>query len=1001
MANNISLSDILHKRPAVVPTIYGYIFPGVKTHEGYIKIGYTDRADTEKRIREQLHTPAIGFKILFKESAMRSDGTCFTDKDVHKLLKRKGFVQLNEGEDKNEWFNCTLSDALTAIEELRTETRFEGNRTLNFAMRAEQKTAVDMTKAYYTQARKEEPTRPPKFLWNAKMRFGKTFATYELCRAMNFKKVLVLTFKPAVESAWQEDLAKHVDFKGWQFVSNKEARFDAKKLDEQFSACDKNLPVVVFGSFQDLLGTNDAGGIKAKNEFIHTTNWDIIVFDEYHYGAWRENAKNLFEKTDEENDDFDLEKYQKEEAGNAINESFLPITADHYLYLSGTPFRALNSGEFLEDQVFNWTYSDEQSAKENWKGPGENPYAALPKMVMLTYKVPDSITADVAINEGYDEFDINEFFRAEVREKGNPSSARFVYEEDVQKWLKMIQGNYMPVDGLKLGAERPPMPFSDNTLLNVLSHTLWFLPNVASCFAMYNLLRQKQNNFFSDYKIIVCAGIKAGIGPEALIPVKAAMGNPLETKTITLSCGKLTTGVTVRPWAGVFMLRNLKSPETYFQTAFRVQSPWEIVNDNGDKEIIKKECYVFDFALERALHQISDYSCRLKVDDTSPEQKVAEFISFLPVLAFDGSSMNRIDAQDILDITYAGTSATLLAKRWQTALLVHVDNDTLKRLQANPEAMAALNNIEGFRSLNSEIQTIINRSERVKELKKEKGDKLTTQEKRELTEDEKKAKSLRKQVQENLLKLAARIPAFMYLTDYREQTIYDVITQIEPELFKKVTGLTVKDFNILVSIGLFDSEKMNQGVFGFRRYENSSLSYTGIDKHEGESVGGWDTVLRREEYEALYNKQQATMTDFESIIIPQKYIAQKSNNTTQKEIAATSATASIGATGATATFGSAVINNTAIGSTFSDGVVTDSTTAGQNHNEEKDAAEKALEEKLAKVKIGASVTHKKFGSGTITWMDNAKKYMRIKFAVGEKQFIFPDAFVMGFLDITI
>ena len=814
----------------------------------------------------------------------------------------------------------------------------------------------------------DDPTRPSKFLWNAKMRFGKTFATYELCKAMGFKKILVLTFKPAVESAWQEDLTHHVDFKGWQFVSNKEAKFDAKKLDEQYASCDKTKPIVVFGSFQDLLGTNDAGGIKAKNEFIHTTNWDIIVFDEYHFGAWRENAKNLFEKYDEEEDDFDLEKYQKEEAGNAINETFLPITSEQYLYLSGTPFRALNSGEFLEDQVFNWTYSDEQAAKENWDySRGENPYAALPKMVMLTYKVPDSITANVAINEGYDEFDINEFFRAEVTEKGKVETAHFVYEDDVQKWLKMIQGSYMPVDGLKLGAERPPMPFSDTTLLNVLSHTLWFLPNVASCYAMYNLLRQKQNNFFDDYKIIVCAGTKAGIGLDALAPVKAAMGDPLVTKTITLSCGKLTTGVTVRPWAGVFMLRNLNSPETYFQTAFRVQSPWEIVNDNGDKDVIKKECYVFDFALERALHQISDYSCRLKVDDVSPEQKVKDFISFLPVLAFDGSSMNRIDAQDILDITYAGTSATLLAKRWQTALLVHVDNDTLKRLQNNPEAMDALNNIEGFRALNAEIQTIINRSEKVKKLKNEKGDSLTPQEKKELTEDEKKAKSLRKQVQENLLKLAARIPAFMYLTDYREQTIKDVITQIEPELFKKVTGLSVKDFDILCSIGLFDSEKMNQGIFGFRKYENSSLSYTGIDKHAGESVGGWDTVLRREEYEELYGKQQATMTDFEEILIPEKYRAEKSGNTAENEIAAA----------------------------VTDNVIN----AAQKQNEEKLAAEKAIEEMLQKVQVGITVTHKKFGDGVVVWIDSAKKYLRVKFDAGEKQFVFPDAFLMKFLEV--
>lgn len=962
MANNISLSDILHNRPGVVPTIYGYTLPTVADHDGYIKIGYTDREDTEARIKEQLHTAGIPFKVLFKESAMRSDGTCFTDKDVHRLLKHKGFRQLNEGKDHNEWFCCSEQEALETIEEVRTGIRFEGQRTWDFSMRKEQQTAVQMAKDYFEQSKKEEPDRPSKFLWNAKMRFGKTFATYQLAKSMDFKRILVLTFKPAVESAWQEDLSHHVDFAGWQFVSNKEAKFDAQNLDEQFEDCDGTKPIVVFGSFQDLLGTNSAGGIKAKNEFIHTTNWDLVVFDEYHFGAWRENAKNLFEKFDEENDDFDIEKYQKEEAGNAINESFLPITSNHYLYLSGTPFRALNSGEFLEDQIFNWTYSDEQSAKENWSGKAEdNPYAALPKMIMMTYKVPDSIT-NVATNEGYDEFDINEFFRAECEEKDKPETARFVYEDYVQNWLKMIQGNYMPVDGLKLGAERPPMPFSDTTLLNVLSHTLWFLPNIASCYAMYNLLKQKQNNFFNDYKIIVCAGTKAGIGLDALTPVLNAMGDPLKTKTITLSCGKLTTGVTVRPWAGVFMLRNLKSPETYFQTAFRVQSPWEIKDEHGNREIIKKECYVFDFALERALRQISDYSCRLKVDDTSPEQKVSEFINFLPVLAFDGSSMNRIDAQDILDITYAGTSATLLAKRWQTALLVHVDNDTLKKLQNNQDALDALMNIEGLRSLNSEIQTIINRSEKVKKLKKEKGDNLTKQEKKEISEDEKKAKSLRKQVQENLLKLAARIPAFMYLTDYREQTIKDVITQIEPELFKKVTGLSVKDFDVLCSIGLFDPEKMNQGIFGFRKYENSSLNYTGIDKHEGESIGGWDTVLRREEYEALYSKQQATVTDLSDAII---------SSTETKTAPESSESSKI-----------------------------DTTSAKKTVNPEKQEKPQIdWAHILADVGVGTTVKHKLFGEGTISKMDKAKKYIHVKFKKGEKQFVFPDAFIGGFLSL--
>ena len=228
----------------------------------------------------------------------------------------------------------------------------------------------------------------------------------------------------------------------------------------------------------------------------------------------------------------------------------------------------------------------------------------------MTYQIPDSIK-QVAIDGEYNEFDLNVFFSAD----GKGKDAKFKYKNEVQKWLDLIRGQYLSasVDDLKLGQDkRPPMPFSDTRLLNVLSHTLWLLPNVASCEAMYNLLHERQNAFYHDYTINLCAGTKAGIGLDALEPVVNSMEKdgkgPLETKTITLSCGKLTTGVTVRPWSGIFMLRNLKSPETYFQAAFRVQSPWTIKNPDGTETILKEDCYVFDFALDRALRQISDYS---------------------------------------------------------------------------------------------------------------------------------------------------------------------------------------------------------------------------------------------------------------------------------------------------------------------------------------------------------------------------------------------------------
>ena len=696
------------QRPKVTPTIYAYRLVGVESHKGFLKVGYTDRTAKE-RIDEQLHTSKVTYEIVLVESAMSNDGSCFTDKDVHKLLERKGFRRLNPIDKTDEWFKCSVSDVMAAILSLRTGTSNVENRTQNFEMRPEQYRAVEQTKRYFEQALKEEPNRIPKFLWNAKMRFGKTFASYQLAKKMGLSRVLILTFKPAVESAWREDLVTHLDFEGWQYISNKDARNNNLNIDQEFQRADKSKPIVVFGSFQDMLGTNESGGIKTKNEFIHATNWDLVIFDEYHFGAWRERAKELFEKEDEEDAvNFDAEKYQKEEASNAINESWLPISTKYYLFLSGTPFRAINNGEFIEEQIFNWTYSDEQRAKAEWKGSG-NPYLALPRMVMLTYRMPDEIQ-EVAKQGEFDEFDLNLFFAAE----GKGEDARFKYENEVQKWLDLIRGSYLPasIDDLKLGQDkRPPMPFSDTRLLNVLSHTLWFLPNVASCFAMANLLKQKQNSFYHDYKVVVCAGTGAGIGLDALRPVQANMGDPLTTKTITLTCGKLTTGVTVKPWTGIFMLRNLKSPETYFQAAFRVQSPWEVKNEEGSRTIMKNECYVFDFALDRALRQISDYSCRLDINESNPEAKVGEFIKFLPVLAYDGSTMKEVDAQDILDIALAGTSATLLAKRWESALLVNVDNDTLKRLLASPEAMKALMNIEGFRNLNGRTAQCFRKTE--------------------------------------------------------------------------------------------------------------------------------------------------------------------------------------------------------------------------------------------------------------------------------------------------
>jgi hypothetical protein len=976
---SLMIKEFFPQRPESHPMIYAYTDSNPQ-YKGLLKVGYTEK-DVERRVGQQYPTKRpdglVPYKIILAESAMRNDGTCFTDHDIHRILRKK--MVNNVG---GEWFRGTVEDIKAAILAIKTGTTNIENRTLGFFMRPEQKEAVDKTIEYFASARKDFPNRAPKFLWNAKMRFGKTFAAYQLAKRMGLKKVLVLTFKPAVEAAWDEDLMTHVDFEGWQFICRGGMTYEE---------ADHSRPIVCFGSFQDYLGTNDSGGIKVKNEWVHATNWDIVIFDEYHFGAWRENAKNLFQQPDEDEDyDFDLEKYKKDEADNAYNETFLPITTTYYLFLSGTPFRAINSGEFIEDQIYNWTYSDEQRAKENWGNSPDNPYAALPRMVMLTYKIPDSVS-QIAMQGEFNEFDLNVFFSA----KGKGKEAKFVYENEVQKWLDLIRGSYLPasVDDMKLGQDkRPFMPFYYTRLLNVLSHTFWFLPNVASCQAMHNLLAQKQNTFYHDYVINVCAGAGAGIGVDALYPVQKSMGDPLSSKTITLSCGKLTTGVTVRPWTGIFMLRNLKSPETYFQAAFRVQSPWEIITGAGTSEIMKHECYLFDFALDRALKQISDYSCRLNVNESNPEKKVAEFINFLPVLAYDGSSMSPLNAQDILDIAMAGTSATLLAKRWESALLVNVDNETLARLMANEEAMAALMRIEGFRSLNSEIEMIISKSGEVKKAKMDGTGDLTPKKKKELTEEEKDYKSRRKVIQQKLIKFATRIPIFMYLTDYRERSLKDVITQLEPGLFKKVTGLNVKDFELLVSLNVFNGSLMNDAIFKFKRYEDSSLSYTGIDKHAGEDIGGWDTVVKRSEYEALFYNQQVTMEAAADDVVDVPDVAV---NVVSDEDAEEEEEPVIAKTANPITYPKRA-RKTPVAPPMPDFVTA---SFGIKSPIAPELVKKEVKPTVdtSGVAVGVTVQHKMFGAGKVC--DLSGGYIIVDFEQGEKRFEFPGAFENGFLKV--
>lgn len=826
--------------PQSYPQIYAYETPDIPKYHGCIKVGYTTRQNYMDRIHEQEGQMHIKAHVLGHWDAIKDTGETFDDHDVHRILSQRGKRRvIDDNGQKTEFFECSLKDVEAAVKTLVSGKSFAASRINTYHPRKEQMEAINKTISYFRHTKLNDPGKTPKFLWNAKMRFGKTYTSLEMARQMDLNKILIISFKVEVKDSWKNELLNHVDFVRYQWVDVK----DKKSVDD----CDISKPLVAFGSFQDLLGRNNLGGIKVKNEWIHTMNWDLIIFDEYHFGAWRDRAKDMFD------DGGDME---------LLDDSILPITTEYMLFLSGTPFRAINTGEFLEDQIYNWTYGDEQQMKADWDDSKSfNPYASMPEMILMTYQLPE-ICTQIALKGEQNEFDLNEFFKAEcdMDDKGKEiyDTAHFIHANEVQRWLDIIRGkaDISTEQQKAMNATKPVLPYYDVTLLNTINHTLWYMHSVASCYAMKNLLEADVNQFYHDYTVIVAAGNKAGSGAAALDPVRLAMGNPVETKTITITCGKLTTGVTVRPWSAIFMLSAISTPESYFQSAFRVQSGWTIKADNIDEpDIIKKpKCYIFDFAPNRALRQLSEYACGLDVDTSrTAEEKVSEFIRFLPVLAFDGTGMSPINATEILDFVASGTTATLLARKWDSALLVNVSNEIIQKIIDDKDARDAIMSIEGFRNMNSNVfETIINRSNSIKRKKNgEDGGESSKQAKKELTDEEKQLKSERKMIQENLRKFATRIPLFMYLTDAREATLKDIITKIEPALFKRVTGIEVTDFEKLVNIGVFNSAAMNEAVAAFRRYEESSLSYAGIDKHYGEKIGLWDVAVKHDELFAM------------------------------------------------------------------------------------------------------------------------------------------------------
>lgn len=826
--------------------IYAYTVPGRKdeawerivrgektTGVGLLKVGETTKSTARERIKQQLGTAYPGLKgvdILLEEEAQSTDGAWFSDRAVHRALEDAGVRRVG-----GEWFEASVDEVKAAIVAVRNGKTYDSNRTADFAMRPEQEDAVALTAGYFTAH--ADSSKPPKFLWNAKMRFGKTFTAYQLAREMGWKRVLVLTYKPAVQTAWREDLLTHVDFEGWHFVDRDTDTSTALEL------ADGDEPLVWFASFQDLGGKNAEGEVKEHNEPIHLTEWDCIMLDEYHFGAWRDGARDLYDPTD-------TKLAEAEEPDEWVTEDDLGLASAHYLYLSGTPFRAITNGEFTEDQTFNWTYVDEQAAKEAWDDEGAlNPYVDLPEMRMYAYEIGPGASARAADGE-FDGFSLNEYFKAtRVDPKSKATGVGTCVFEDptrVSEFLEMLRGKL--TDQMKAAliggsGKKAPFPYESPDFTNAIRHSVWYLNDVASCSAMRDML--EDHPYFSGFKIHVAAGTRAGLGADAKPPVEAMIKDADDEKasgSITLSCGKLMTGVTIREWGAILMLRGLKSPESYFQSAFRIQSPWSYRNPDGSVTVLKDPVYVFEFDPNRAFGLVAEYGLKLAANGgQTPQQAIGDLMNYLPIFQYSGGQMRQLDAAEVLNVATTGVGASALAARWNSPLLVEVNEHTLGALLDQPELLEALEQIEDFRNLSNLAEQVVTSTPKLKKAKREKGGKLDSDEKKEQNE----TASARKQIREKLQKFLAKIPVFMYVTDFREEALKHVIESVDTALFERVTGLTIKDFHLLNNLGVFNPEHMNAAIYQFRAFERSSLHYAdaegaGSDK---ERLGLWDETV--------------------------------------------------------------------------------------------------------------------------------------------------------------
>lgn len=614
----------------IVPMIYAYNTPGITYHDGWTKIGQTEKG-VVKRIRQQTHTAWVEYVLAWSDNAMYKDGSgqYFTDHDFHRFLQCEKEIERN---DHTEWFHIDHEKALQYFFEFAMRQHKQTETGSTYTLRKEQDQAVQMTLDYL-----KENNGKGKFLWNAKPRFGKTLSSYELIQRMKARNVLIVTNRPSIANSWYDDYVKFIGWQtGYKFVTDNEALRGKKGvmtrsmfmdwLRIQDASSKANIGQICFESLQGLKGSVFFGGTYNKLEWIKNLKWDVLIIDESHEG---------------------VDTMRTDRAFDNIQRRFT-------LYLSGTPFKAIASSEFSEKQIFNWSYTDEQESKKQWTDPSfnpdhyldHNPYEDMPRLNLFTFKmsdiVRDQVMQGIDLSDDDDAnteyaFDLNEFFC--TNEQG-----RFVYEDDVRKFVHAL-------------TTQKKFPFSTEELRKQMAHTLWLLKWVDSAKALAKILKEPDSGF-SDYEIVIAAG-DGRLNDEvetvrAYNRVKDAIAH--HDKTITLSVGQLTTGVTIPEWSGVLMLSNMKSATLYMQAAFRAQNPCDITRDG--KRWRKENAYVFDFDPARTLVLFDEFANNLRKSTaggggTSEERatNIRQLLNFFPVIAEDeNGEMIQIDERQVLSI---------------------------------------------------------------------------------------------------------------------------------------------------------------------------------------------------------------------------------------------------------------------------------------------------------------------------------------------------------------